>query len=92
MALPRQGHKKLDHDPLYLIQAHIIAAPIVELGGARRRMIGHVRRLFQRPAVLQVSGDAGGTERVIAHSSIDAGSKRPTLPHGIGENFAPRTS
>jgi hypothetical protein len=29
---------------------------------------------------------------VIAHSSIDAGSKRPTLPHGIGENFAPRTS
>ena len=41
-------------------------APVVELGRARRRVIGHRRCVFERAAVFQVRGDAGRAKRVVS--------------------------
>jgi hypothetical protein len=40
-------------------------------------MIGDVLRHFQFAAVLQVGGDAGGAESMIADLRLDAGRLRP---------------
>jgi len=53
-------------DPLGLVQSDAVATPLVQLRGARRRMVGHRRGVFQGAAALQVRGDASGTERVVA--------------------------
>lgn len=58
----------LDQDALNLIQAYIITAAIVELGGSGRRMIGNIGSFFKRSAILEIGSDPRGTERVIANS------------------------
>jgi hypothetical protein len=57
----------LKQDPLDLIQAGLIIAAVVELGGAGRGVIGNQSRLLQRAPVLEIGGDAGGAESVIAN-------------------------
>src|SRR3954470_21543656 len=77
--LPRPSNQ----DALYLVQADLIAAPVVELGGAGRGVVGDHRRLLQRAAVLEVRGDAGGAKSVIADPSPNACRLRPALDHGV---------
>ena len=47
-----------------------ILAPIIELGGAGGGMHGHLARLLERAAVLEVGGDPGAAESVIAHFGV----------------------
>ena len=50
----------------------MVLAPIVELGGAGGGMRRHLTGLLQRAAVLQVGGDAGAAEGVVADFGGDA--------------------
>ena len=47
-------------------------------------MVRHLRRLLQRAAVLQIRGDPGGAEAVIADLGHDAGRRRAASDHRIG--------
>lgn len=46
-------------------------------------MIGHLLRMFERPVVGQVIGDAGSPHRVVADLGCDAGLFRPPLDHPV---------
>src|SRR4051795_7601883 len=50
----------LDQDALDLVQADLVAAPVVELGRAGRGVVGDHRRFLERAPVFQVGRDAGG--------------------------------
>jgi len=39
--------RQLHPDPLHLIEAHFVVAPIVELGGASAGVVRHRRSFFQ---------------------------------------------
>src|SRR3954466_9195347 len=69
----------LAENALDLIQADLIIAAVVELGGAGRGGVGDHRRLLQSAAVLEVSGDAG---RPV--SDFRADPHRPAPPHIVG--------
>ena len=47
-------------------------------------MIGDLLRDFERAAVLEVRGDAGGAERVVADLRFDAGSGCSPLNDAVG--------
>lgn len=59
-----------NHDPLDPIERCLIPAPVVEPGGARRFVRGHLLRDFELPAVLQIRGDAAGAKRVAADQGL----------------------
>jgi hypothetical protein len=62
------------------IERGFIVAPVIELGGARRGMVRHLLRLFQRPVALEVIGDAGGAQAVdFKHGVISRCCKLLTL-------------
>jgi hypothetical protein len=63
-----------NHNPFDLIGAELVAPSIVELRRARRRMVRHCRRLFERAAVLEISGDPSRPETVVAELGRDAGA------------------
>ena len=44
-----------------------------EHGGAGELVVGDVLRRFQGAVVLEVGGDAGGAEGVVADAGLDAG-------------------
>src|SRR5271170_835889 len=67
-----------------LIKTDFIPPAIVELRRAGRGMVRHRGGLFERAAVLQVSGDAGCPEAVIAELASDAGCRRAPADHRIG--------
>ena len=54
------------------IRAHLIGAPVVQLCGARRGMVRHRWRVFQRAGAFQVIGDAGHPQAMIADFGFDA--------------------
>ncbi len=54
-----------DHDPLDLIESDLIAASVVELGGARRGVCGHLAGMLKLAVILEVGGDPGRTEGVV---------------------------
>ena len=45
-----------NQDPLHLVETHLVAPAVVELGGASAGVVGHGRGLFERAAVLGVWG------------------------------------
>jgi hypothetical protein len=47
-------------------------------------VVRHGGRVLERAAVLQVGGDPGRPEAVVADPRADAGGKRPSLHHGVG--------
>jgi hypothetical protein len=53
-----------NRNPLHLIEAHLVAPAIVELGGAGRGVVRH-GGTFEHTAVFQVRRDAGCAEGVI---------------------------
>src|SRR5271166_4273207 len=73
-----------NHDPLDLIEADFIAPAVVELRRARRRMVCHRGGLFQRAAILEIGGNAGGAKAVIAELGFDAGRRGAPADHRIG--------
>jgi len=62
-----------DGNALDLVERDLVRGAIVELGRARRLVSGDLLRVFQRTAVFEVGGDAGGAERVAADLRLDAG-------------------
>lgn len=52
----RGGHRSLQANPFYFIEADVVAGSIIDLRGARRRVVGHRRGVLERAAVLQISG------------------------------------
>jgi hypothetical protein len=53
----------LQYDPLDLIERDLVVAAIIQLGGARALMRGHLLSIFQQAAVEKVDGDPGRAER-----------------------------
>src|SRR5260221_321279 len=81
------GHRlPSNHDPLDLIEADLIAPAIVELCRARRRVVCHRCRLLKCPPVLEVSGDPGRPEAVVAELGFDAArrGRRPVAAGWVG--------
>ncbi len=66
----------LDDDPLDFIERHFIGPPVIKLCRAGRGMVGHVRRFFQLATILQIGGDPGAPEGVIADGGLDARCSR----------------
>jgi hypothetical protein len=59
--LSRDGHcwGSLNHDPLDLIEADLIAPTIAKLRCTRRGMVCHRRGLFECATILEIGGDSG---------------------------------
>jgi hypothetical protein len=70
-----------NHDPLDLIEAELVAPAIVELRRARRGVVRHRRRLFERAGVLEISSDPGCPEAVVAElgGNASAAARRPII-------------
>jgi hypothetical protein len=52
--------------PFHLVERHFLRSPVVKLRRACRGMVRHLRGFFEGAAVLQVGGDAGRAEGVVA--------------------------
>ena len=78
-----------DHDPLDLIERHLILAPVVEPGRPSALVVGHLLRDLELAAVPRVLGNPGPPERMAADLRLDGyGLRSPTdhlvdirLPH-----------
>src|SRR4051812_19188346 len=73
-----------DPDALDLSEGEAVVAAVVELGGAGAGVVGHGGGVLQRAAVLEVGGDAGGAEAVVADRGGDAGGGGAAADHGVG--------
>ena len=71
-------------DPLDLIEADLVLATVIELGGASAGMIGHGSGVLQGTAVLQIGGDPGRPKTVISQLGRDPGRCGPPADHGVG--------
>ena len=65
----------IDANPLHLIQADLVPAPVIQLGGASGGMAGHRSRILQGSLVFQVGCDPRGAKRVIANQRLEPGAK-----------------
>jgi len=65
-----------DSDLLDLIERELIVGAIVELGGAWTLVCSHGLGVLQRTAVIQVCGDTGRAEGMVANLGWDAGIGR----------------
>lgn len=70
-------------NPLYFIQADLITASVVKLGGSRRRVVGHGCRALQRAAAFQVCRDACGAKRMVSDGCLDTSDYRAPAHHGM---------
>ena len=66
----------LNQYPFDLVKLNLVLPAVVELGRARRLVVGDVLRGFKRALVLQVRGDAGRPEGVVPDPRLDAGAAR----------------
>jgi hypothetical protein len=76
--------ERSDRDSLDLIEADLVAPAVIELRRARTGVVGHGCCVFECAAILQVGGDAGGAEGVVANLRRYAGRRGAALDHGIG--------
>ena len=51
----------------------LIGPPVIELRRAGGGMVRHLRGLFEFAAILQIGGDAGAPEGMIADGRLNAG-------------------
>ena len=72
---------KMNIDLHDLVERDAVLAPVVELGGVGGGMRRHLACLPERATVLEVGGDAGATEGVVAHLGGDAGCHGPPPHH-----------
>ena len=73
-----------NENPFHLVERHFLGAAVVKPRRARRGMVRHLRGLFERTAVLRISGDARGAKGVVADVGGDAAGFRAALNHRIG--------
>jgi len=80
--LPRNSPSLgLDSNLLDLVERYLVVRAVVELGGAGTLVRGHHLGVFKGPAVIEVCGDAGGAEGVIADRRGNAGVRCAALKH-----------
>jgi hypothetical protein len=60
-----------NHNPLDLIEDHLVAPAIVELRRARRGVVRHRGGLFECAAVLEIGGDPGCAKAVVPELRLD---------------------
>src|SRR5271167_1249230 len=77
-------HSAVKSPPFHLVERHLLGAPVIELRRPRARMVRHLRGALQRPAVLEVGGDAHRPKRVVADLGGDLGCPRPPLDQRVG--------
>jgi hypothetical protein len=63
-------------NPLQLDQADVVVTLILEVSGARRRVIGDRRCILERAAVLYVRGDVGRAKPVFCATPNGSSSVR----------------
>src|SRR5258708_22913981 len=63
----------LDRDSLDFIERNLVLSAVIKLGCPRRFVVSDLLRHFQLTAVLQIGGDAGRAESMIANPRFDAG-------------------
>lgn len=73
-----------DQDALNLVSVHLVGAPVIELRGVGRGVMGDHGGTFQRAAVLQVGGNAGGPEGFVADPRGDVDRLGSSLHHRVG--------
>ena len=62
----------------------MVVRAVVELGGAGALMSGHRLGVFQRAAIVEIGGDAGGAEGVITDRRRNIRIARAALQHAPG--------
>ena len=63
---------------------NVFLAAVVEHGGAGGLVVGDVLRRFRGTVVVEVGGDTGGAEGVVADAGQDAGGSGPPLNNAVG--------
>ena len=74
----------LNGDSLDLVQRDLLLAAIGEHGGAWGGVVGDVLGGLEGAVVVEVGGDAGGPEGVVADAGLDAGGFGAPLNHAVG--------
>jgi hypothetical protein len=76
------GGKALSNpEPSDLFGSELLAGAVIQLGRPPRFVVGDGLGMFQRPAVLEIGGDAGGAKCMAAGRVGQAGSLGPPLNH-----------
>jgi len=73
-----------NENPFHLVERHFLGAAVVSRVARVEAWFAIWRGLFERTAVLQISGDARGAKDVVANSRGDASGFGATLNHHIG--------
>lgn len=81
---------KLDPDPLDFIQRDVVGATIIELCRPRARVVCHAGCAFKGATVLEIGGDSGGAEAVVADHGGDACGPSVLPDHGMGAGLGQR--
>ena len=58
--------RSLNSNLLDFIERDLVVCAVVELGGTRALVGGHGLSVLERAAIVEIGGDAGGAEGVIA--------------------------
>src|SRR5260370_41613230 len=66
------------------MKGELVIGAMVEFGGAGTFVSGSGRSVFERAAVVEIGGDAGGAEGVIADRRRNTGVPRAALKHAPG--------
>ena len=74
-----------NHDPLDIVEVHLVPPLVVELGRPGAGVVGHGCGPLQSAAILEISRDAGGAKAVIADLGLNLCCQRPPPNHRIGE-------
>src|SRR5260221_7079924 len=82
----------LDCDPLDLIERDGVAGAVVEFGRARALVRRHGLGVLERPAGLEIGGDAGRPKDVAPELDPEAGLGRAPADHAIGVDAVHRRS
>ena len=74
----------LNGNPFDFIERNLILPAVIEFRRPGGLVVGDVLRRFELAIVLQVGGDAGRAERVVADLGLDAGGPGAPLNHPVG--------
>src|SRR5271166_6760321 len=79
-----QNSQPSNRNALDLIERDLISGAVIQLRGARALVCGHKLRVFQRAAVVEISGDAGRTKTVATDAGLQASRSSAALNHVPG--------
>lgn len=84
MGFRTNRRQRLNRDPLDLVWRDLVVGSIVEIGRSQRLVRRDLLRVFERSAILEVGGDAGGAERVATDFGFDPGGSSSSADHSPG--------